>query len=113
MNSNVIANNSILQNINASDPIYQLNEQEFDEALLYFGSFISIINNKRINQTMLLVTLLENEKHRQCFKLISGIDENQTLLYNLIIRFPVLCKSKIIKCKIKELTNDRKRKINL
>jgi len=106
--------NSIVHQISTNNPLYSINEKEFNESLLKFGSFLSILKNKRINQTMLLLFVLENEDYRNCFKNISEIDNIQILLYNLIIRFPILCKSKIIKNKVKELFDDkRKRKKNL
>ena len=83
---------------------------EFDDVLLKFGSLVSMLKNKRINQTMFLVELLESEHHRECFKTLAGIEETYVLFYNLIIRFPVLCKSKIIKTKIKEINDKRRRK---
>ena len=59
---------------------------------------------------MFLVELLDSEDHRECFKLLSGIEETSVLFYNLIVRFPVLCKSKIVKNKIAEINDKRKRK---
>ena len=110
MNEDIYSNNSIIQNINNNNPLYQIKEIEFDYILLKFGSLVSMIKNKRINQTMFLIELLENELHRECFKILSGFDDTNMLFYNLIIRFPVLSKSKIIKNKIEELNVKRKRK---
>ena len=104
------SNNAILQTINNTNPLYQIKEMEFDDALLKYGSLVSILKNKRINQTMFLVELLESQTHRDCFKALAGIEETDVLFYNLIIRFPVLCKSKIIKTKIKEINDKRRRK---
>ena len=100
MDKDSYSNNSILQTINNNNPLYQIKEAEFDAVLLRFGSLVSMLKNKRINQTMFLVELLESESHRECFKIIAGIEETNILFYNMIIRFPVLCKSKIIKTKI-------------
>ena len=107
MDDSLYSNNSILQTINNNNPLYQIKEIEFDMVLLKFGSFVSMLKNKRINQTMFLVELLESETHRECFKFLSGIEETDVLFYNLIIRFPVLCKSKIIKNKIAEINDKR------
>jgi hypothetical protein len=110
MESNLYSNNSVLQSINNTNPIYLIKEAEFDDALLKFGSLISMLKNKRINQTMLLVELLDSEEYRECFKALSGIEKTDVLFYNLIVRFPVLCKSKIVKTKIKEINDGRRRK---
>ena len=105
-----LENKPIINKINDTDPVYKINEREFNESLLSFGSFISIIKNKRINQTMLLIELIEHAEIRKIFMDISDIDNLQYLVYNLIIRFPILCKSKVIKNKLKELNNDPNRK---
>lgn len=113
MENDVCSDNSILQAINNNNPLYIIKQSEFDSALLKYGSLLSMMKNKRINQTMFLVELLENEIHQDCFKLLCGIDELDMLFYNLIVRFPVLCKSKIIKTKIKQVNDKRKRKIRI
>lgn len=107
MNQELQSNNSIIQTINNNNPLYQIKESEFDEVLLKFGSLVSMLKNKRINQTMFLVELLESEEHRECFKALSGIEDTSILFYNLIVRFPILCKSKIIKNKIEEINDKR------
>jgi len=103
-------NKKIINNINSTDPIHLIKEKEFNEILLSFGSFISIIKNKRINQTMLLLEIIENKRVRTIFMKLTDIDNIQFLIYNLIIRFPILCKSKIIKNKLRDLNDDAARK---
>jgi len=102
--------NSIIKRINDNNPVYKMNEKEFNHSLLKFGSFVSILKNKRINQTMLLALVLEYPEYQESFKGVSEIDNIRVIIYNLILRFPILCKSKIIKNKIKELLNDGTRK---
>ena len=51
MYNNVLKN--IVDAIHTNDPIYQLNNKEFESILLNFGSLISILRNKRINQSRL------------------------------------------------------------
>ena len=110
MESELYTSNEIIQAINNNNPLYNIKESEFDEVLIRFGSLLSILKNKRINQTMFLVELLDSEAHRECLKILSGIDETDRLFYNLINRFPVLCKSKIVKTKIKQVNDKRRRK---
>ena len=110
MKEDLHSDDAIIQSINNNNPLYQIKEAEFDDVLLKFGSLVSILKNKRINQTMFMVELLDSENHRECFKILSGIEESRVLFYNLIIRFPVLCKSKIITTKIAEINDKRKRK---
>jgi len=96
--------------MNHNDPVHQINEKEFNISLLQFGSFVSILKNKRVNQTLLLSELLEDEKYRECFSYISEIDDIFILLKNLLVKYPILCKSKIIKTKIKDSNNVGRRK---
>ena len=106
----IIDNTEIIKQINLNDPIHIIDQKEFDLSLLKFGSLVSIKKNKKINQTMLLQLILEDESYREIFKGISEIESDYNLIKNLVIRFPILCKSKIIKNKIKEILNDGNRK---
>lgn len=100
----------LIDKVDQNDPIHQIDEREFDENLIKFGSFISIVKNKRINHTMLLVFVLEDKLIRECFKQVMEIDNEYVLLQRLLDRFPILCKSKIVKHKLTELARDKSRK---
>jgi hypothetical protein len=99
--------------INYNDPIYQIENKEFNLALIKFGSFVSVIYNKRLSQTFILLQLLENEKLRNIFMEISEIPEFQILLLKFLDCYPALTKSKIIKAKITELFGKKKTRPNL
>lgn len=94
---------SIQAVVNLNDPIHQIKNKEFNVSLLKFGSFVSVIMNKRLSQTFILIQLLENEELREIFKEICEIDNFQTLLLNFLECYPPLCKSKIVKSKITQL----------
>ena len=96
--------------MNHSDPIYQINENEFNSALLQFGSFVSILKNKRVNQTLILSELLGDKQYKECFTFLTEIDDDFTIIQKLVNKYPILCKSKIIKTKIKALNNVGRRK---
>jgi len=97
--------------INTDDPVKLLNDIEFDSLLLMFGSFVCMLNNKKINQIGVLSNLLDNKNLKDSFKLVTEIDNDTMLLYIFITKYPLLCRSKIIKTKIKQfIRNDRKRK---
>lgn len=106
----IITNDSILNYINACNPVYQIQDKEFSDFLLKFGSLLSILKNKKINHTMMMTYILENNDYMTSLKIITGIDETSILLYNILTRYPILCKSKIIKNKIEELHGNKKRK---
>lgn len=105
-----LENNEVVQKINSNNPLYNIKNDEFDAALLQFGSLLSMVKNKRINQTMFLLELIENELQRECFKNLCGIDKSEVMFYNIIIRFPVLCKSKIIQTRLKKLHGKQRTK---
>jgi len=86
-----------IRNLSTNSPSYSLKEKEFDNALLVFGSLLSILKNKKINTIIILTSILNDKYTQECFKQISGIDNIQTIAYNIIVRNPILCKSKIIK----------------
>lgn len=99
---------------NTSDPSFILNENEMESLTLIYGSFLSILINKKINHANMLLMMVENKKIRECFKLLIDIESDNVLIHNLIIKYPVLCKSKTIKSKLKQMfKNDRKRKRNI
>lgn len=101
------------QVISQQDPVYVVSEKEFDINLLCFGAFVSIVRNKRVNQTALMVLILEAGDFQESFKQITEIDNLYILFKNFLIRYPILCKSKIIKNKIAELANENVREISL
>ncbi len=96
--------------VSQNDPIFQLNNKEFNDALIKFGSFVSIIKNKRLSQTFILLQLLEDKDLRNIFHEICEIEEFQPMLMNFLVCYPSLSKSKIIKAKINQLFNKTKPK---
>ena len=96
--------------VNYNDPIHQIKAKEFNLSLIKFGSFVSIIQNKRLSQTFILLQLLEDENLREIFKKICEEDNFQILLLQLLECYPALTKSKIIKNKITQLFNPKKKK---
>jgi len=92
-----------------------LHEEEFNEIILQFGSFISILKNKKLNQNMLLNLLLENDIYMNCLKKLCEINDNYIIIKGIIAKYPALCRSRVIKVKkIKKVEkNDRRRKKSL
>lgn len=103
---NINENDYILPN-NASmtcdqDASDYLGNKELDECLLQFGSFLSIIQVKKVNYTNYLLILVENEQIREILLEMTGIDTFEELVREMIIRYPILCKSKVISSRIKK-----------
>lgn len=101
---------ALAAHVEYNDPIKQIENKEFNLALIKFGSFISIIENKRVSPTFILLQLLEDEKLRNIFKQICEIEEFQVLLLNYLTTYPSLTKSKIIKNKVSQLFKHKPRR---
>jgi len=88
-------NNKTLDNFGSfNDPLNSICSKEFVLNVLRFGSFLTIINNKRINSSVLFLSILENEKLRNCFIEITGAENPKDALLGLLEMYPSLVKSK-------------------
>ena len=94
------------------NPANDLQEREFEETVLKMGSFLSIIQNKKINQAKLIITIIQNKIFGNCFLEISNVENAQSLIFNILKKYPTLYKSKIIyKTLVNKNANNRKRNI--
>jgi hypothetical protein len=91
-----------LENSNAT-PLDQIYSREFVEGLLKCGSLISIIENKKLNTTMLFSLLLENPNYQDFFTEITSSENFKEAILSLLYIFPALVKSKITKSVIRKL----------
>jgi len=109
-------NDKILDNIiSGNDPLDNICNKEFVINVLKFGAYLSIVNNKRINASVLFMSILENSKLRDIFMEITGAETVRHALLQIMEIYPVLVKSKNTK-RIFEKSkgkNDRDRKNNL
>jgi hypothetical protein len=91
-----------LENSNAT-PLDQIYSREFVEGLLKCGSLISMIENKKINTTMLLSLLLENPNYQDFFTEATSSENFKEAILSLLYLFPALVKSKITKSIVRKL----------
>ena len=93
MNVNVFAK------ISSSEitPLDQLHSKEFIDGVLKAGSFISMIENKKINVTTFFSLLLENKSYQDFFTKITDSDSFKEAVFVLLYVYPSLIKSKITK----------------
>jgi hypothetical protein len=96
-----------------SNVIDHINEKEFNECILKLGAFISIIKSKKINQTQLFIELLHSKHIQDIFLNVMGIDTFEELVRELMVRYPILYKSKIVKNSLKTKNDNRKTKKHL
>jgi len=77
-----------------SSPVEQICSKEYIEGVLYFGSFLSILNNKKINASGLFTAVLQNFEMRELFIHLTGSQSNHEALLGLLQLYPNLIKSK-------------------
>ena len=91
-----------------NDPIHHIESKEFNLNLIRFGSFVSIIQNKKLSQTFVLLQLFKNKELREIFQQMCEVESFQKLLSQFLECYPVLAKSKIVKLEITRLFKNKK-----
>jgi hypothetical protein len=95
-----------LENSNAT-PLDQIYSKEFIEGVLKAGSLISMLENKKINTTLLLSLLLENSDYQEFFTEITSSENFKDAILSLLYLHPSLVKSKITKSVVRKLNARR------
>ena len=76
----------------ALDPSASLQEREFNEITLKFGSFISMAQNKCLNHVTTLSIIMKNAEYKTTFMLLAGSDNIYELIQMFIDNTPNLYK---------------------
>ena len=76
------------------DPLEKICSKEFISGVLLFGSFLSILYNKRINPATLFATVLQNYEIRELFIHTTGSSNTYQSFLGLLKLYPNLVKSK-------------------
>jgi hypothetical protein len=102
----------IKQFIDFKDASYNMDEEEFDTFLLMFASLVSLIYDKELKPTLFFSCFIDNPKLQNLLLIISGQHNIYHLTQKILFKYPNLCRSKIIKKKVKNfrLRNERRRK---
>ena len=79
-----------------NSPVKQTHRKETAHAFMGFCSFISIINNKKVNLPNIFILLLKDSKLRTLFKEIIDIDTDFEMVKLFLFYDPSLHKSKYI-----------------
>jgi hypothetical protein len=88
-------NERILNDFNSrNNPLSQICTKEYILGVFKFGSFLSILYNKKINPSALFVCVLENKEVRDLFVEITHSDSVHEALLGLLQLYPPLLKSK-------------------
>lgn len=99
------------------NPLEQMCSKEYIEGVLMFGSFLSILNNKKINASGLFTSILQDLEMREIFIFMTGSQNTHDALLGLLQLYPNLIKSKntkkLFNSSFKKKKNDRTRKTDL
>ncbi len=93
---------NIIDQISNENPLNKIQDKELDVLILKLGSFLSILNNKKVNQAKLLVTIVKDKHFRDCVFKLTEIDNLRQIVEALIEKYPSLYKSKIISKSLKK-----------
>lgn len=74
-----------------------------------FCSFISILNNKKMNYASILLSYIEDAKIREFFKMINNVDNDMSAIRIFLENDPTLYKSKYVM----KFVNNKKNKKTL
>ena len=95
-----------------NNPVLILNEKDFNEFILKFGSLLILLKNKNINPTFLFITLIKNNNMQKVFQKMSGMNNLVEMLKSVLITYPNLTKSKVLRDNsikiLKKQKNDKK-----
>lgn len=91
---------SVVRQEEETGPAYQMEDGEFENQISALGSFLTVVKNKKINPTHMVLILFEDIEIRKFFIKLTGVDNFESLMYNILRKYPQLCKSKTVKTKI-------------
>jgi hypothetical protein len=88
-------NKQILEDfISKNDPLAQICTKEYILGVFKFGSYLSILHDKRLNPSAIFVSVLENKELRDLFVKITHSENMMEALLGLLQLYPPLLKSK-------------------
>lgn len=88
-------NEKVLNDFNSrTNPLSQICTKEYILGVFKFGSYLSIIHNKRLNPSAIFICVLENREIRELFAEITHSDSVREALLGLLQLYPPLLKSK-------------------
>lgn len=79
-------------NIKLLDPSAHMQEVEFNEIALKFGSFIAMTQNKCLNHVATIAIIMKNAEYKAAFMLLVGSDNIYELIQMFIDNTPNLYK---------------------
>ncbi len=77
-----------------SNPLELICTKEYIKGVLVFGSFVSMVFNKKVNASGLFTAILQDKELREAFIFITGSQSTHEALLGLLQLYPNLLKSK-------------------
>lgn len=94
--------------LSKNDPLRQICTKEYILGVFKFGSYLSILHNKRLNPSAVFCLILENKELRDLFVEITHSESTKEALLGLLQFYPPLLKSKNTKRLFKKSINSKK-----
>ena len=85
-----------------NNPAAEMLDEEFDDLITKFGTFIFLITKKSISPSSLFISIVSDKYLSGAMMRMAGMDSLMVLYNNILIRYPNLSKSKMLK---RELRN--------
>lgn len=102
-------NEKVLEDfLSRNDPLKQICTKEYILGVLKFGSYLSIVHNKKLNPSAIFVLILENKNLRDLFVHVTQTDTAKEALLGLLQLYPPLLKSKNTKRLFKKSITTKK-----
>ena len=86
-----------LQEAVIETPISQLARDELEIELIKFGSFCSIIHNKKLNNVTIFSLIVKNKLYRKIFMELTDIDSEREAILLFLKYNSNLCRSKVVR----------------
>ena len=113
----MINDRSLQKYIFQSNPLELICTKEYIKGVLLFGSYLSIVHNKKVNASGIFTAILQDLELREVFIFITGSQHTHEALLGLLQLYPNLLKSKntkkLFSSSFKKKRNDKSRKKNL
>jgi len=82
---------------NTSSALDKILDQEFEESILKYSSFLCIIHDKYLTNIAIFTLIMKDLHIRRAFKQLTQIDNDRTLVLQFLKYYPNFCKSKVVK----------------
>lgn len=82
-------------------------EQEFEQELLKFCSFVSMIHNKSLKYTTIFILLVREQKLRDILKQMTQVENDYQLLLRVLKIDDKICRSVLVKRELEKFNAKR------